>query len=66
MQDLKEITLLGQNVDSYGKDFKDKNYRLSNLLRDLNKMEGKFRIRFVTSYPTDITDELIETVKRIG
>lgn len=57
----KEITLLGQNVDSYGKDFKDKNYRLAQLLRDLNKLEGKFRIRFVTSYPTDITDELIET-----
>ena len=58
----KEITLLGQNVDSYGKDFKDKNYRLAQLLRDLNALEGKFRIRFVTSYPTDITDELIETV----
>ncbi len=61
----KEITLLGQNVDSYGKDFKDKNYRLSNLLRDLNKIEGKFRICFVTSYPTDITDELIETAKEL-
>ena len=58
----KEITLLGQNVDSYGKDFKDKNYRLAQLLRDLNALEGKFRIRFVTSYPTDITDELIDTV----
>lgn len=65
----KEITLLGQNVDSYGKDFPTKqkdredlaNYRLANLLRDLNKIEGKFRIRFVTSYPTDITDELIKT-----
>ena len=57
----KEITLLGQNVDSYGKDFKDKNYRLADLLRDLNAIEGKFRIRFVTSYPTDITDELIQT-----
>lgn len=58
----KEITLLGQNVDSYGKDFTDKNYRLAELLRDLNAIEGNFRIRFVTSYPTDITDELIETV----
>ena len=58
----KEITLLGQNVDSYGKDFKDKNYRLAQLLRDLNDLEGYFRIRFVTSYPTDITDELIDTV----
>ena len=65
----KEITLLGQNVDSYGKKLdKDKDYdgrdvTLANLLRDLNKIEGKFRIRFVTSYPTDITDDLIEAVK---
>ncbi len=58
----KEITLLGQNVDSYGKDFKDRNYRLADLLRELNAIEGKFRIRFVTSYPTDISDELIKTV----
>ena len=58
----KEITLLGQNVDSYGKDFKDRNYRLADLLRELNNIEGQFRIRFVTSYPTDITDELIDTV----
>ena len=62
----KEITLLGQNVDSYGKDFQtkspDNKYRLAQLLKDLNALEGKFRIRFVTSYPTDITDELIETV----
>lgn len=67
----KEITLLGQNVDSYGKDWKqtssamvkshNNNYRLAQLLRDINSIEGKFRIRFVTSYPTDITDELIET-----
>ena len=58
----KEITLLGQNVDSYGKDFTDKNYRLADLLKDVNAIEGRFRIRFVTSYPTDITDELIQTV----
>lgn len=58
----KEITLLGQNVDSYGKDFKDENINLAYLLRKLNAFEGKFRIRFTTSYPTDITDELIDTV----
>ena len=57
----------GQNVDSYGKDFAQKegelkNYRLAQLLRDLNALDGNFRIRFVTSYPTDITDELIDTV----
>ena len=61
----KEITLLGQNVDSYGKDFNDKNYRLSDLLKEINALEGKFRIRFVTSYPTDITDELIETAREL-
>ena len=59
----KEITLLGQNVDSYGKDLKDKNITLANLLRDLNKLDGEFRIRFVTSYPSDITDDLINAVE---
>lgn len=58
----KEITLLGQNVDSYGKDLHNSNITLANLLRSLNKIEGKFRIKFVTSYPTDITDDLIEAV----
>ena len=59
----KEITLLGQNVDSYGKDLKDENITLANLLRDLNQLEGEFRIRFVTSYPSDITDDLINAVE---
>lgn len=58
----KEITLLGQNVDSYGKKGEFTDWNLAKLLRELNKIEGKFRIRFTTSYPTDITDELIETV----
>ena len=57
----KEITLLGQNVDSYGKDL-EPYQNLSWLLRQVNALEGKFRIRFVTSYPTDITEELIDTV----
>ena len=56
----KEITLLGQNVDSYGKDLEG--WNLSRLLKEINVLEGKFRIRFVTNYPTDITDELIDTV----
>ena len=59
----KEITLLGQNVDSYGKDFKDGNITLANLLRSLNKIDGDFRVRFVTSYPSDITDDLINAVE---
>lgn len=57
----REITLLGQNVDSYGKDLPQKP-TLAYLLRELDSIEGDFRIRFTTSYPTDITDELIETV----
>jgi len=61
----KEITLLGQTVDSYGRDFGDENITLAYLLRKLDKVEGLLRIRFVTSYPTDITDELIQTVKEI-
>ncbi|GBF22662.1 tRNA-2-methylthio-N6-dimethylallyladenosine synthase [Candidatus Gastranaerophilus sp. (ex Termes propinquus)] len=58
VQGFSEITLLGQNVDSYGKDLKGKPM-LSNLLREINKIEGKFRLRFTTSYPSDITDDLI-------
>lgn len=62
----KEITLLGQNVDSYGKGLKPlqngKRPTLAYLLKELNKIKGKFRIRFTTSYPSDITEELIDTV----
>lgn len=59
----KEITLLGQNVDSYKGTDKDGNeVNLSGLLKAINALEGQFRIRFVTSYPTDITEELIDTV----
>lgn len=62
-QGFKEITLLGQNVDSWGKDFKDENLRLGDLLRELNALDYEFRIRFVTSYPTDITDDVIKAVQ---
>ena len=59
----KEITLLGQNVDSYKGTDKDGNeVNLSGLLKAINAIKGQFRIRFVTSYPTDITEELIDTV----
>ncbi len=65
-QGFKEITLLGQNVDSYGKKGEYSDWNLARLLRELNALEGKFRIRFTTSYPTDITDELIDTVVKSG
>ena len=64
-QGYKEITLLGQTVDSYGKDFGKPEITLSSLLRELNGLDGLMRIRFVTSHPADITDELIKTVAEL-
>ncbi len=61
-QGYKEITLLGQNVDSYGKNLED-GTNFAKLLKALDNLKGNFRIRFTSSYPTDITDEVIETVK---
>lgn len=58
----KEITLLGQNVDSWGKDLKS-GLDFADVLYELDKLEGDFRIRFTTSYPTDITDKVINAVK---
>ena len=57
----KEITLLGQNVNSYGKDLGD-GYLFPDLLRDVNKIEGIERIRFVTSHPKDLSDDLIDAM----
>ncbi|GAA0740818.1 tRNA (N6-isopentenyl adenosine(37)-C2)-methylthiotransferase MiaB [Clostridium oceanicum] len=58
----KEITLLGQNVNSYGKDLEPK-LSFANLLRKLNTIEGLERIRFMTSHPKDLTDDVIEAVR---
>ena len=58
----KEVTLLGQNVNAYGKDFEDSNYRMENLLEDVSKTSIA-RIRFVTSHPWDFTDGMIEVIK---
>ena len=60
-QGYKEITLLGQNVNSYGKDLIPY-VSFSQLLRELNDLDGDFRIRFMTSHPKDCTKELIETM----
>ena len=57
----KEVTLLGQNVNAYGKDL-DINYTMSNLLEDVAKT-GIERIRFVTSHPWDFNDEMINVIK---
>ncbi|WP_036224259.1 tRNA (N6-isopentenyl adenosine(37)-C2)-methylthiotransferase MiaB [Mesoaciditoga lauensis] len=56
-----QITFLGQNVDSYGKDLKD-GTSLAELFRRVYKIEGIERFWFLTSYPSDLTDELIEVV----
>ena len=56
----KEVTLLGQNVNAYGKDLYD-DYNLANLLRDVSDI-GIDRIRFVTSHPWDFTDEMVDVI----
>lgn len=57
----KEITLLGQNVNSYGKDLETP-VTFSQLLRAINELYGDFRIRFMTSHPKDCTYELLDTM----
>lgn len=56
----KEITLLGQNVNSYGHDLGNTNF--SALLREIDKIEGNFRLRFMTNHPKDFSEELIKTL----
>lgn len=60
-QGYKEITLLGQNVNSYNRD-KSSEYNFPALLRAINAIEGDFIIRFMTSHPKDCTFELLETM----
>lgn len=58
----KEVTLLGQNVNAYGKDFKDMKYDMSNLLQDVANTKIE-RIKFVTSHPWDFNDDMIKVIK---
>ena len=57
----QEVTLLGQNVNAYGKDFTDINYTFGNLLMDLNKIPIS-RIRYTTSHPRDLDDLTISAM----
>ena len=57
----KEITLLGQNVNSYDG---GEGYKFSNLLYDVNRIEGIERIRFVSPHPKDFTDDVIEAIAK--
>ncbi|OUM89742.1 MAG: tRNA (N6-isopentenyl adenosine(37)-C2)-methylthiotransferase MiaB [Bacillus thermozeamaize] len=64
-QGYKEITLLGQNVNAYGKDFTDIRYDFADLLDDVRKI-GIPRVRFTTSHPKDFDDRLIEVLAKGG
>lgn len=58
---VSEITLLGQNVDAYGKDKKGE-YGFASLLRDVSKIEGIRRLRFATSHPKDFDEDILEVM----
>ena len=57
-----EVTLLGQNVNAYGKDIEGYNYNMADLLNDVAKT-GIKRIKFVTSHPWDFTSDMIKVIK---
>jgi tRNA-2-methylthio-N6-dimethylallyladenosine synthase len=61
---VKEVTLLGQNVDAYGHDLANKP-DLADLLGELNAIDGLLRIRFLTNHPQDMSSKLIEAVARL-
>lgn len=64
-QGYQEVTLLGQNVNAYGKDFEDQEYRFGDLLDDVSKIDIP-RVRFTTSHPRDFDDHLIEVLAKGG
>ncbi len=63
-QGVREVTLLGQNVDAYGHDLPGRP-NLAGLLRRVHDIERLWRLRFLTSHPQDMTDELIEAVAEL-
>lgn len=60
---VKEVMLLGQNVNSYGKGLENE-LTFPQLLEEIEKIEGLDRIRFMTSHPKDLSDELIEVIAK--
>ncbi len=62
---VKDITLLGQNVNSYGRDMKS-DWDFSRLIKEINDIPGDFLIRFMTSHPKDATTRLFETMASCG
>jgi tRNA-2-methylthio-N6-dimethylallyladenosine synthase len=61
---VKEVTLLGQNVDSYGHDLSG-SVDLGNLLAAVNEVDQLERIRFLTSHPNDMSDHIIDTIAQL-
>jgi tRNA-2-methylthio-N6-dimethylallyladenosine synthase len=61
---VREVTLLGQNVDSYGHDLPGRP-DLADLLTEINKVEGLYRIRFLTNHPKDMSPRLIEAIANL-
>ncbi|CCQ98526.1 enzyme for ms(2)i(6)A formation for tRNA modification [[Clostridium] ultunense Esp] len=61
----QEITLLGQNVNAYGKDFTDRDYNFADLLSDIHKIDIPW-VRFTTSHPRDFDDRLIDVLAQGG
>ncbi len=61
----KEVTLLGQTVNSYEHEFNGRRWRLSDLIAGMHDQAGLERIRFVTNYPKDMTDDLLDAVREL-
>ena len=62
---LEEIILLGQNVNAYNFSSNNKQYKLSSLINELNRIDNLKRIRFTTSHPKDMTEDLIACYDKI-
>lgn len=64
-QGIREIILLGQNVNSYISSINKKKYNFTDLLYEIDKISGIYRIRFITSHPKDFSDNLIKAYQKI-
>ncbi len=64
-QGCKEVTLIGQTVNSYVYDHGDRKTRLSELIAGMHDVSGLERIKFVTNYPKDMTDDLLDAVREL-
>ncbi len=64
-QGVREVTLLGQIVDRYGKDFPGGRPGLADLLEAVDRIEGLWRVRFLTSHPSYMTDRILQAVARL-